>query len=78
MAYVTALSRDREAAQQDLGTFVRVASMMTADSVMRKNFNQMLRVQRHPLRIGRLRGGSILFRVHGSCRDRRSDPATIA
>jgi hypothetical protein len=43
MAYVTALSRDREAAHQDLGTFVRVASMMTADSVMRKNFNQMLR-----------------------------------
>ncbi len=43
IAYVTALSRDREAAQQDLGTFVRVASMMTADSVMRKNFNQMLR-----------------------------------
>ncbi len=43
IAYVTALSRDREAAQQDLGTFVRVASMMSADSVMRKNFNQMLR-----------------------------------
>jgi hypothetical protein len=43
IAYITALSKDREAAQQDLGTFVRVASMMTADSVMRKNFNQMLR-----------------------------------